>query len=735
MNDNNSNNVLIEIIQPGKGEVSNYVPVIGPEVLSLMKNLMKVPEEEKVQIINEATAILARCGNAWSTNTTGLAIGYVQSGKTMSFTTITALARDNEFQMVILITGISTPLFAQSSKRLEDDLRLNSRIDRSWRYFQNPKLKNGDELSIKASLQDWKDSSVPKDERQTILVTVMKNHQHLENFINVLSKLDLRNVPVMIIDDEADQAGLNTLVQQGDVSTTYRQLLNLRRVIPHHKFIQYTATPQAPLLINIIDMLSPDFAEVLTPGSNYVGGKEFFIINRELVRTIPDKDIPQRSQKVVDPPESLLEAMRIYFLGVAAGLILSGGAGNRSMLVHPSQKTKRHKLYYQWVSLIQQNWQTILEAEITDPDRIELVNEFNKSYFDLSKTVSNLPDFAALEKRLLHAVRRTNVKEVNASKGKTPQIDWKAAYPYILVGGQAMDRGFTIEGLTVTYMPRNIGGGNADTVQQRARFFGYKREYLGFCRVYLERDLRDAYRKYISHEEDIRNQLIEYRNSQKPLSEWKRAFFLDRNLKPTRDCVLDLDYMRGGYSDEWYSPKSPHYSPEANMDNKKLVFDLINQLSLQPEKGNSERTDYQRHSIDNNVLLSELYEKLLVKYLVAYPNDSQKYTGLLIQIRNYIEKNPYETCAVYLISYPNGNWITREYQADDATSEIDNLFQGKNPKTGYAGDREIFIPEKLSVQIRKLRVKNSTGSIVAESIYPISIRVPSKMSGDWVVQK
>ena len=76
------------------------------------------------------------------------------------------------------------------------------------------------------------------------------------------------------------------------------------------------------------------------------------------------------------------------------------------------------------------------------------------------------------------AFRNTRVLEVNARGGRTPPVDWRSAYGWILVGGQAMDRGFTVEGLTVTYMPRGIGVGNADTVQQRARFFGYKRRYF-----------------------------------------------------------------------------------------------------------------------------------------------------------------------------------------------------------------------------------------------------------------
>ncbi len=78
--------------------------------------------------------------------------------------------------------------------------------------------------------------------------------------------------------------------------------------------------------------------------------------------------------------------------------------------------------------------------------------------------------------------------EVNTGnrKRKTPSIRWNDFYSHILVGGQAMDRGFTVEGLTVTYMPRSLGTGQVDTTLQRARFFGYKGSYLGFCSVWLD---------------------------------------------------------------------------------------------------------------------------------------------------------------------------------------------------------------------------------------------------------
>ena len=135
----------------------------------------------------------------------------------------------------------------------------------------------------------------------------------MSNLVDLLQQLDLRNVPSLVIDDEADQAGLNTLVNQNDESRTYQRLLGLRTALPHHAYIQYTATPQAPLLINIIDVLSPRFVEVLDPGREYVGLIDFFQRNRELVRTIPDNEIPSPTNQLNGAPESLREALRACF--------------------------------------------------------------------------------------------------------------------------------------------------------------------------------------------------------------------------------------------------------------------------------------------------------------------------------------------------------------------------------------------------------------------------------------
>lgn len=723
-------------IDPNDEPGARWHPIVGPETIALLHEMAALDDATRDRVRGEAVAVLRGCTppTAADSSETGLVVGHVQSGKTMSFTTVAALARDNGYPIVIVITGTSRPLTGQSMSRLERDLRLQARDDRKWQHFHNPRLRPGHDVqAITATLADWRDRSVRDAERRTVLITVMKNHQRLTQLNAVLGRLDLHGIPVLVIDDEADQAGLNNLVSQGRQSTTYRCLMALRQLLPHHTYLQYTATPQAPLLINIIDALSPTFAQVLTPGPDYVGGHEFFVQHPGLVRTIPATDIITANTTLTAPPDSLLEAMRLFFLGVAAGRLLDSAAGNRSMMVHPSQHTLLHADYCRWVNETRAHWLQLLELPEGDPDRRQLIDELRASWADLHATVANLPPLDDLVRVLPRAIRLTRVWEVNTASGPTPEIDWRADYSHILVGGQAMDRGFTVNGLTVTYMPRGVGTGTADTIQQRARFFGYKRRYLGYCRVYLEAGKRAAYQRYVEHEEDLRQRLIEHRRTGQPLNEWKRAFFLSQTLQPTRRSVMDIAYLQSVLSDQWYTPGAPHDSPEAVESNRGVVASFLAGLTLALDPGSSQRSDMQKHDMAESVPLARVFEHLLTRLRITRAGDSQRYTGLLLQVGAYLESHPDAVANVYYMS--RGATRDRTVNRDD---EIPTLYQGADPVdppalrgTVYPGDREIKAASGLTVQIHRVRVRRPDGDI---EVSTIAVWVPSEMARDWVVQ-
>ena len=553
-------NELIYVQPTGDGPVgARWQPTEGDETEAFLATV--VPKESREAVRQSAISILSRGLDPTAganAATTGLVVGYVQSGKTMSFEALAALARDNGFQMVVVIAGVSNPLLQQSAARLCSDLGIgNPNRPRRWVHFENPSDDYATVTAIRNVLEDWRDPLTPSEYKTSVLVTVLKQYRRLQYLGAVLRTLDMTDVPVLVIDDEADQASLNTKAAKGGESTTYRRLMALRKVLPRHSFVQYTATPQAPLLISIIDSLSPSYVSVLEPGQQYVGGRQFFAEGAPaLVRVIPDQEVPVKDEWVYEPPDSLLSALRVFMVGVAAGILTSENRGNRSMLVHPSHLVARHEEYASWVRSIFEDWQSRLGLPTDDPDRRELLEELERAHADLLGTVEGLPAFLELAEALPVAFRNTRVLEVNTRlDGTTPQVEWANTYGWILVGGQAMDRGFTVEGLTITYMPRGIGVGNADTIQQRARFLGYKKKYLGFCRVYLQEATVQAFRNYVEHEEDIRGQLQGLEDDDRSLMEWKRAFLLDASLKPCRRNVLEYGYARHSGGASWTTPR------------------------------------------------------------------------------------------------------------------------------------------------------------------------------------
>ncbi len=377
-------------------------------------------------------------------------------------------------------------------------------------------------------------------------------------------------------------------------------------------------------------------------------------------------------------------------------------------------------------------WLTFLDLDETDPDRQDFLAQFTEAYEDLSKTVDNLLTFDELADKLPRAIRNTIITEVNSKQSTgTPQVDWKNDYSHILVGGQAMDRGFTVEGLTVTYMPRGMGLGNADTIQQRARFFGYKKSYLGYCRVFVEDAVRDAFQAYVRHEEDIRTRLLEHRQTQKPLTEWKRAFFLDTKLKPTRANVLDLAYIKDDFSDSWFEPKAPHDNPDAVQWNAATVAQFLASLTFTPDEGHPQRTETQRHELATDVALVDAFCKLMLLLRVTRAADSQYYTGLMLQVKRYLDENSGATCTVYHMS--GGKPRERSVNGDD---EIPTLFQGAHPDAKgaiYPGDRAVRNKNELTIQIHNLTVKTPEGSITG--VPTVAIWVPKTMSNPWLAQE
>jgi hypothetical protein len=668
-------------------------------------------------IRRDAIEILKRCRpfNGEDGRRTGLVVGYVQSGKTASMTCVSALARDNGCRLIVVLAGVTTLLLEQNAERFEDSLRAASKT--GWRIFSSDKLTDQDTHHLRAAVDEWTNPMIDEADRQTVLIMVLKNHVHLENVRNLLASVNLRGVPSLIIDDEADQAGLNTSPTKDVASTNYRRIDALRTTIPHHTYLQYTATPQAPLLIRIDDLLSPEFAELVEPGAGYTGGKAFFGPGAmPLVRNIPEADqfSPGKPPEVV--PDSLLEAMRQFFLGSAVETYRNKDA-RRSMLVHPSQRKTDHSIYTTWVSEVIKRWSATLRGT-DEADKKDLIDELRQSYEkDLARTDKNLPPFEVILPKLVLNLGRANLKEVNSEDGS--EVNWDNSTVHILVGGEKLNRGFTVEGLTVTYMPRGPGGFNADTLQQRARFFGYKQKYLALCRLFLHPDVATAFRDYVAHEEDVRAQLAKHRG--RPLREWRRAFLLSSDQKPTRRNVLTNPDFRIAADEPWFRQRLPHYS-EANLPHNRQVLD-----SFYAVRTWTPFQTYDNH-LSTELELKAFFEHVLVPFKVTGSDDDRWY-GELMLLRTLLNRDP--QARVLVIRMAVG-----DKRRTRTASEVDGgipLFQGASSAKGnkYPGDEKLCDDQAITVQIHRVDVK---GPQTHDDVPALAIHIPPALGKDLYVQ-
>ena len=700
---------IVEILNNNQSHGS-WDPILGNVTTNLREYFVKsniVPTPAGAnRVIAEARRILSRCAPPFQARAakTGLVCGYVQSGKTASMTAVSALAKDNRYRIIVMMAGVTTNLLAQTNDRLQTHLR-DASGEWTWLMLTNPTLKR-DRVEIDPLMQEWRSERYDEEDRRTLFIAVMKNHTRIRKLAELLSSFDLSNVPAIIFDDEADQASLNTRPSDAVASTTYVTIHELRRALPCHTYLQYTATPQAPLLITRIDSLSADFAELVSAGEGYTGGHAFFGQQIAHIQDIPASDIYSDADLPLEPPESLLHAMRVFFLGVSAGRIASMKS-HRSMLVHPSRRTATHHQYYGWVNDVKAHWHRLLLSG-DDIDRADLISAFREAYKDLTRTCEALPMFDQIQSKLPVAINQTTVTLVNSADGR--EVPWANGYSHILVGGEKLGRGYTVEGLTVTYMPRSPGGWTADTIQQRARFFGYHAAYMGYCRVYLHPEVRDAYVAYVHHEQDMRVRLADH--SGRPLIEWRRLFYLDRKLKPTRQNVLSSPYLRPRFTEGWFSPRAPHVSPRDGAHNLTVVR-LLEHLNSDAHK------DYPQH---HYVVapLSEIFERILagLSYL-----DDQDGLGLCVvncHLTSVLEQDADARCLVYLMD--RGETRNRT----TTKGAIPQLFQGRSSAgaQSYPGDRAFFDKNVPTVQVHMLRVNDDQQ--IFEDVPAVAIRLPEQ---------
>jgi len=496
----------------------------------------------------------------------GLVIGNVQSGKTANMAGLMAMAADNGFNYFVVLSGVIENLRRQTASRLYEDLKGNGNLQ--WNSIENPSVRSRDPQHNFSQI-DLKNHS-----RQRYFTVCLKNSKRLKDLFNWLQSDDnkAKGLKVLIIDDEADQASINTKdidEEQSKINNLIRDFVNSEKNLAMN-YIAYTATPFANILNETSkESLYPkDFIYVLETSGDYIGPTQIFgtqwpeiPATLDIVRDLSasDKQIINDIQngEIDNPlPKGFTDAIN-WFLLTVASLRYQDYSNPISMLVHTSFKVDHHNIIAK----------KIKEYLVEFKDKFELYlpqlkkmyqNEsldFKKSFF--LKTMKNysakenVPDYPKWEDILPYLQRVVSLEGneylshipmdeegraryhkgihlvIDNSRAKAEGEIVRLVYPrkneqpsvapaFIVVGGNTLSRGLTLEGLTTTVFLRTTN--QADTLMQMARWFGYRKGYEIYPRVWMDHAALERFHFLAQINEEVREEIESMaKNGQYPM--------------------------------------------------------------------------------------------------------------------------------------------------------------------------------------------------------------------------
>lgn len=490
---------------------------------------------------------------------TGLILGYVQSGKTTAMTALMATAADAGYNIIIALLGTTNILLSQNARRITRALGIDTRSDYAWVAMQNPKG-----ASASKDLAEWLTKG------RYVFVPVLKNKGRIEDLTRVLSAVpSIPSARMLIVDDEADQGSLNTAVRKGAESAVYSAIDTLRVTVPNHCFLQYTATPYAPLLLDETDPLFPRFVKFLCPGRGYIGGREFFVDHKDTaVRFIPAGDEQSTARLPIEIPASLRPALWSFVIGSALMLETIPDAPPISMMVHSTHRKEVQERYHFLLGRELRSYQAAVQKANSLEDLPLIARGEYERLAGLG--VPPVDDRVALA-RLQYVLKEIKLWLLNSATA-IKNVDWNISPIHLLVGGNKLDRGFTVEGLTVTYMNRPASE-QVDTIEQRARAFGYRSEFLPFCQFFASARTIKMLREIVFTEYDLRATMQDYVEDGRTIAEWSReiGLLLPGGAKPTRDAVVrELSKTSFG----WYQLRRPTLSGTSIAHNWSLASEI-----------------------------------------------------------------------------------------------------------------------------------------------------------------
>lgn len=676
----------------------------------------------------------------------GLVVGYVQSGKTANFMGVINKAIDSGYRVIVVLAGIHNNLRYQTQERIDEEVigrdsspkatEMEKQMGMGVTTLPNSPYYPVTTFTIRDEKGDFNKKfakqigGIQPNTNQPMLLVVKKNKSVLDSLVKYfrecIGTLDpkyvhkdssgnvfINNLPLLVVDDEADQASVNTRKLKGNndeetdptaINKEIRKLLNLFR---QKAYVGYTATPFANIFIPHktdhsefgIDLFPSSFITTLDAPSNYFGPKRVFGLkdNSEspglpIYRSVLDAGgketqiLPighRANDNPTQMPQSMKEAIRAFIIASAIRRLRGQGQKHNTMLIHST----RFNIVQKAIGELVDNELQKLRNAINNDDADVLAELKNLWQKDFVKTSTEMGNTLHTWEEILPHIRPAVIKIepspliINGKVGDILEYKQKenTGLSVIAIGGDKLSRGLTLEGLTISYFTRSTS--IYDTLMQMGRWFGYRLGFEDVCRIYTTPDLYSWYQHISSAFESLREEFIEMKNQKLT----PKDFGLRVMAHPD---MMITNTMKMRYSEEVKLSYRGTLTETSSLpsDNEKISFnyDLTEKFINQLGSANINEVD--------SIVWKNVESSLVIEFFNSFITHQSSPQASAKRISNYIKRQNDKENAELL--QWNVSLVTLKKEQENGSIKFSNFTINptsrgvkENPKT----DKRLFI--------------------------------------------
>lgn len=469
----------------------------------------------------------------------GLVIGAVQSGKTSNYIALMNKAADSGYKTIILLTGTIEKLRRQTQVRVDEGFSGTDSKNQTTNK-QNIPLGVGKykELPVTSYTGTDKDFNIAEaikidDQKGPVVFVLKKNKSVLEKLQGWLKAHNVNHLtgkiesPLLLIDDEADNASVNTSKEKNSPTIINKLIRDILKMFSKSSYVGFTATPFANIFIdpqfedkNGNDLFPRDFITLLEQPSNYVGPSDmypeegrynFMIRNNDDVESV--LPLMHKNGDILSTiPESLKDAIMIFFLANAVRDLRGQTESHRSMLIHISRFISVQNDVKSKIDIYVNELKKEIKNYILSTEKNKTIDKFQRLYeseflnskMSIKERQDRDESWEEIKKYLFEAVMPIQVKVVNSGNATKDMNydDYEGGLRIIAIGGLSLARGLTLEGLMTSYFYRNTK--MYDTLMQMGRWFGYRNGYVDLCRLWTSSESAEWYAHIAEATEELR---------------------------------------------------------------------------------------------------------------------------------------------------------------------------------------------------------------------------------------